>query len=251
MRVHAIGKTALNFIEMTILKKYILKNQLLLSIAIKLIQYNLKKTKNITFHKNVFITLSNRYEGNNSIASNSSLSNSFLGYGTYLGSNCSIKNTKIGRFTSIGQKVNCIFGKHPSNTFVSTHPAFFSTRKQAGFTFAQEQLFEEFEPPHDNEGNYTITIGNDVWIGDGVSIMDGVRISDGAIVAAHALVVQDVPPYTVVGGIPAKPIKKRFSDIQIAFLLDFKWWNKDLNWIESNAKEFADICKFFNKYKNE
>lgn len=70
-----------------------------------------------------------------------------------------------------------------------------------------------------------IDIGNDVWIGNGVYISRGVKIGDGAVIAARAVVTSDVPPYAVVGGIPAKVIRKRFSDEIIAKLLALQWWD--------------------------
>lgn len=75
----------------------------------------------------------------------------------------------------------------------------------------------------DNKGD--IIIGNDVWIGYEAVIFAGVTIGDGAIIGTRAVVTKDVPPYTVVGGIPAKPIKKRFDDKTIDTLLDVQWWN--------------------------
>lgn len=236
---------------MSQLKKVLLKSQIVLRISQFLLKRRLQSTKNIHFGKNVFITMSNKYEGNNVLNTNSIFERSMIGYGSYIGPQSIIRNTKIGRFTSIGPKLTCIFGNHPSTTFVSTHPAFFSTRKQAGFTFTKKQLFEEFESPIDKEKRYSIIIGNDVWIGENVSIMDGVNIGDGAIVAANALVTKDVPSYTIVGGLPAKFIKKRFSANHIAFLLDFKWWNKDITWIKNNAAQFTDIVEFHKRYKNE
>jgi len=74
----------------------------------------------------------------------------------------------------------------------------------------------------DNKGD--IIVGNDVWIGYDAIIMSGVTIGDGAVIGTRALVTKNVPPYTVVGGIPAKTIKKRFSDEIIAELLLLKWW---------------------------
>lgn len=68
-------------------------------------------------------------------------------------------------------------------------------------------------------------IGNDVWIGYEAVIFAGVKIGDGAIIGTRAVVTKDVPPYTVVGGVPAKPIKKRFDDKTIDTLLDIQWWN--------------------------
>lgn len=74
----------------------------------------------------------------------------------------------------------------------------------------------------DNKGD--IVIGNDVWIGYEAVVMQGVTIGDGAIIGARAIVTKDVPPYTIVGGVPAKPIRKRFSDEVISQLLSIKWW---------------------------
>lgn len=75
----------------------------------------------------------------------------------------------------------------------------------------------------DNKGD--IVIGNDVWIGYEAVIMAGIHIGDGAIIAAHAVVTKDVPPYTIVGGVPAKEIRKRFDADTIQQLLMLKWWD--------------------------
>lgn len=75
----------------------------------------------------------------------------------------------------------------------------------------------------DNRGG--ITVGNDVWIGYEAVILAGVTIGDGAIIAARAVVTQDIPPYTIVGGVPARPIRKRFSEPEIQQLLALRWWD--------------------------
>ncbi len=82
----------------------------------------------------------------------------------------------------------------------------------------------------DNKGD--ITVGNDVWIGYEAVILSGVTIGDGAIIGTRAVVTKDVPPYTIVGGVPAKPIRKRFDDVTIAKLLALKWWD----WPEERIK---------------
>lgn len=88
----------------------------------------------------------------------------------------------------------------------------------------------------DNKGD--IIIGNDVWIGYEAVIMAGITIGDGAIVAARAVVTKDVPPYTIVGGTPAKVIRKRFPDDTITTLLTLKWWD----WPpETIQKHLSDI----------
>lgn len=83
-----------------------------------------------------------------------------------------------------------------------------------------------------------LVIGNDVWIGYEAVVMAGVTIGDGAIIGARAVVTKDVPPYTIVGGVPAKPIRKRFDDETIERLLDLKWWD----WpIEKIRRHLEDI----------
>ncbi len=83
----------------------------------------------------------------------------------------------------------------------------------------------------DNHGD--ITVGNDVWIGYETVILAGVTIGDGAIIGARALVTKDVPPYTIVGGVPARPIRRRFDDATVEKLLALRWWD----WPEEKIKE--------------
>lgn len=82
-------------------------------------------------------------------------------------------------------------------------------------------------------------VGNDVWIGQNVTIMPGVKIGDGAIIAANSTVVKDVEPYTIVGGNPAKYLKKRFGDEIIELLLKLQWWNWDEQKIFANLNKLA------------
>ena len=86
----------------------------------------------------------------------------------------------------------------------------------------------------DNKGD--IVIGSDVWIGYEAVVMQGVTIGDGAIIGARAVVTHDVPPYTIVGGVPAKPIRKRFSDKVIAQLLRLRWWDWPKDRIKENIR---------------
>jgi len=83
-------------------------------------------------------------------------------------------------------------------------------------------------------------IGNDVWIGYNATILAGVTIGDGAIIATNATVTKDVDPYKIVGGNPAKVIRQRFSEEEIAKLLALKWWDKDIEWITQNVKKLTD-----------
>jgi acetyltransferase-like isoleucine patch superfamily enzyme len=199
--------------------------------------------------KSVFLGFSVVLEGNNLISHNTTITNSYMGFGSYLGIDSKIGRTKIGRYTSIGPRVICIFGNHPTKQFVSTHPSFFSIKEQVGFTYTKKQLFPEFSDPISPGSPYTISIGNDVWIGSDVRILDGVQIGDGAIVAAGSVVTKNIAPYSIVGGVPAKHIKYRFTEPQIIFLKKYKWWEKPQHWIIKNAHLFADIEKFM-KYPN-
>lgn len=230
------------------LKKLVLSSSLLTKMANFYRRIHLKRTKDISYQKGAFIGFSVECEGKNAFGKNSAIVSSKIGYGSYLAEGAKLAKASIGRYCSIGPNVNCIFGKHPSTTFVSTHPSFFALKTPVGFTYADEQHFKEFAEPH--KGGFSITIGNDVWLGANVALMDGVKIGDGAIVAANALVTKDVEPYSIVGGVPAKLIKKRFNDDEIAFLVEFKWWEKSRKWIEDNASHFRNIEGFMEHHKN-
>jgi acetyltransferase-like isoleucine patch superfamily enzyme len=173
------------------------------------------------------------------IGKNSSLYNCTLGNFTYLAQNVSAMNTTIGKFCSIAQGACICLGMHPSSTFVSTSPSFFSLSKQNGKTFADKSYFEEMGKT---------TIGNDVWIGINAIIMDNVNIGNGAIIAAGAVVTTDIPHYAIAAGVPAKIIKYRFEQKEIAFLEDFKWWDKDQDWLQANFKDLHNIKTFIKKY---
>jgi acetyltransferase-like isoleucine patch superfamily enzyme len=155
-----------------------------------------------------------------------------LGDFTYVANGSNIKNTNIGKFCSIGPDIKCGLGRHPAHTFVSTHPIFFSTLKQAQITFADKNYFEDYK---------NIEIGNDVWIGANAIILDGIKIHDGSIIAANSVVTKNVPPYAIVAGSPAKIVKYRFNEDEIQYLLQNKWWERDVSWIKDNFKLFHDI----------
>ena len=92
----------------------------------------------------------------------------------------------------------------------------------------------------DNKGD--ITVGSDVWIGYESVIMAGVTIGDGAIIGTRAVVTKDVPPYTIVGGLPAKPIKKRYPEETIAALLELRWWDWPRELIAENLDAIRSGC---------
>lgn len=185
-------------------------------------------------------------EGKHEFGRNTDIYGCSIGLGTYIAHNSIFKCTKIGRFCSIGENVRTYLGIHPVSKFVSAHPLFYSSQNIVGETFTDTNLF----PEHNflNE-KYVVEIGNDVWIGNNVMIMDGVRIGDGAVIAAGSIVTKDIAPYSVVAGTPARHSKFRFTEEQIKFLLEFRWWEKDFSWIKENFKKFSDIETFMNTYK--
>ncbi|WHY71989.1 CatB-related O-acetyltransferase [Fictibacillus enclensis] len=177
-------------------------------------------------------------EGGNTIGEYSHIRNTRIGFGTYIQPHAKIYQTRIGRFCSIGNNFSIIMGNHPITDFVSTHPAFFSNRGQAGFTFVKKSIFDDFKY---TENGFLCEVQNDVWIGDDVRILNGLTIGNGAIIAAGAVVTKNVPPFAIVGGVPAKIIKYRFELSEIEFLQDLKWWNKDIKWIRDNSEHFKSI----------
>ncbi len=126
---------------------------------------------------------------------------------------------KIGKFCSVACGAKFIF--------TSANHAMRSLSNYAFPIFFEEWELDpkDIKNAWDNKGG--ITVGNDVWIGYEAVILSGVTIGDGAVIGARAVVTKDVPPYTVVGGVPAKPIRKRFDDATIEKLENLRWWNWD------------------------
>lgn len=225
-----------------------------------MLRYIKKKLKRVFVlykHRNIKLVLNkhsdldfnSRFGGANRIGEHSFFKGK-MGYGSYIGSHSHL-NAQIGKYCCIGSGVHTLSGKHPiANEFVSLHPAFYSVRKQEVETYVTKQLFNE-DTYADEEGKVPVIIGNDVLLGYGATIMGGVKIGDGAVVAANATVVKDVEPYTIVGGLPAKLIKKRFTDDQITFLCNFRWWDRDIKWIKENANKFQDIEQFILEFEKE
>lgn len=182
------------------------------------------------------------FKGYNVIGKGSVITDSSIGLCSYIGINSKLPNTIVGSFCSIAENVKVVYYTHPSSGFVSTSPVFFSKRNQCGISFTDNQFFEETLLV---DGRYLI-IGNDVWIGSDVIIKGGITIGDGAIIAMGAVVCSDVPPYAIVGGVPAKIIRYRFTNDEVSKLLETKWWTKDIEWIKKNHKSFINIQQFMN-----
>ena len=140
----------------------------------------------------------------------------------------------IGRFAQIAHGVRFITASanHDMRGF-STYPFW-------NFMMTEETTQDEVRDIFSTVSTKGDTlVGNDVWIGMGAVIMPGVTIGDGAIVSSAAVVVEDVAPYSIVGGNPARRLKKRFDDDVIAALLEIRWWDWSVALIEANLAAIA------------
>ena len=137
----------------------------------------------------------------------------------------------IGKFCMIASGVTFIMngGNHLTNA-ISAYPF-------AIFDHGWEHAMDGKQHPYKGDTK----VGNDVWIGYNSTIMPGVTIGDGAIIATNSTVVQDVVPYSVVGGNPAKEIKRRFDRDSIERLLRLKWWDWDVEKITRNVRHLTDL----------
>lgn len=155
----------------------------------------------------------------------------WFGMHSYINNGFIRSHSEIGRFCSIGRNVSIGLGVHDYNNF-STHPLL-SNGKRLDSYFVDK--------------NRRVVIGNDVWIGDRVLINSGIVIGDGCVIAAGSVVTKDIPPYSIVGGVPARFIKYRFSEDIIDKLIALKWWNYSLDKI--NLHRYETIENFIDKMK--
>lgn len=166
-----------------------------------------------------------------------------MGRYSYVGHDSSIFNTQIGSFCSISDHVFIGGPEHPID-WVSTSPVFQNVKKRGS---GPSKRFALGVLP---EIKQTI-IGNDVWIGHNVTIIQGVTVGNGAIVGAGSVVTKDVPPYAIVGGVPAKIIRYRFDNSIITELLRTSWWDLPDSVLEKYAKHIQDPEQFINNLLND
>ncbi len=201
-------------------------------------------------HKGTSIS-GTKFKGYNVIFPGAKIIDSEIGMCSYVGSESAFYKTRIGAYCSIAGNIKCGVGTHPTAKYAAIHPAFYmDTTAVLNYSFHKESV-PLYQPYKVLPNGWVVDIGNDVWIGVNVTIVDGVTVGNGAIIAAGAVVTKDVPPYAIVGGVPARIIRYRFSLEQIDFLLRFQWWDKPEEWIKANWKLLSDIDKFCLKYKND
>ncbi len=151
-------------------------------------------------------------------------------------------NTVIGKNTTLwGPNIN-LNGDITIGSFcsIASNVSFFEKGhdyKKITTYYVFKNLFKE--PKNETISKGAIKIGNDVWIGSGATILSGIDVGHGAVIAANSLVNSDVPPYAIVGGMPAKVLKRRFENDVIEKLLEVKWWDWDIDEIQKHKELFS------------
>ena len=167
------------------------------------------------------------------VCSGSQINRTSMGRYSYIGHDCFFVNVDVGSFCSIADGCRVGGAMHPIER-VSTSPVFHAGKNVMRKNFCN---LKEIETPK------TI-IGNDVWIGANVCIKSGVTIGDGAVIGMGAVVTENVGPYEIRGGVPARLIKKRFDEKTIAKLLKSQWWDWDEDKLKKAADNFDNIEHF-------
>lgn len=168
--------------------------------------------------------------------------NSTLGDYSYVMQHSQIMGAEIGKFCSIASFVRLNPGNHPLWRPTSHHMTY---RAEAYGLGKNDQEFFEWRESH------PVKLGHDVWLGHNVTVLAGVTIGNGAAVGAGAVVTHDVAPYTVVVGVPAKPLKMRFDDQTIERLEKAQWWNWNRAQLEEHFEDLKDMERFLAKHSPE
>lgn len=185
------------------------------------------------------------------IGSNSNVDIGKMGAFSYFCNNSQFQNvSSIGRYCSISSDCTIGLPEHCTSLVTSSSILVGKAKENfyapfvAGFYQNEEWLDRNIQFFRETVKKSEITIGNDVWIGRGVTILNGVNIGDGAVIATGAVVTKDVAPYTVVGGVPAKEIRKRFDDNSICELLEIKWWDYEPDILIGCPTDYREAIPF-------
>ncbi len=165
---------------------------------------------------------------------------SVIGDYSYDDGDVSVFYSEIGKFCSIANRVRINPGNHPQDRVTQHHMTY--RRKQFGLDAQDDEEFFDWRRAH------PCVIGHDVWIGHAAVVLPGVRIGNGAVIGAAAVVTKDVEPYQVVVGVPARPVRSRFSDDVIQGILRSEWWNWDRRELEERWRDLCSVDAFLEKY---
>jgi len=174
------------------------------------------------------------------VGRNSLIEESTIGDYTYDDGDVSIMWADVGKYCSIANRVRINPGNHPVGRITQHHMTY--RRVRFGLDLRDDEEFFAWRRAH------RCIIGHDVWIGHAAIVMPGVRIGTGAVVAAAAVVTRDVEPYQIVAGVPARPLRKRFTDDVISEILRSEWWNWDRAQLEERWRDLCAPEIFLSRY---
>lgn len=175
-----------------------------------------------------------------SIGSHNQIIESEIGDYTYTMDDVTINYTEIGKYTSVASHVCINPVDHPMERVTQHHMTY--RRRDYGFAATDDEII------FNRRRNNRVTIGHDVWIGHGAIVMKGVHIGTGAVVGSGAIVTKDVEPYSIVVGVPAKPVRMRFPRDVADQLMKIAWWDWPREVIEERFQELSDTAAFIRKY---
>lgn len=174
------------------------------------------------------------------IGPGTNITESRFGDYSYTAGHVSIIYSDVGKFCSIASHASLNPGNHPMERVTQHHMTY--RRVEYELAETDDDAFFDWRRAH------KVTVGHDVWIGHGAIVLPGVSVGTGAVVGAGAVVTKDVAPYTIVAGVPAKPLRMRFEAETARRLLEIAWWDWPRELIEQRFNDFSDLPEFLRKY---